>query len=256
MEKVREIDSIYWLGTTVMLVFAFGLIYLSLFYNNYIIKIKRKEAELLLKASLESEKKERQRIAADLHDSVSSDLSAIRNYLAVILKQDFDAERSVVFQELKVGVETAIENTRTISYQLMPPLLEKLGFIDALDDYMKRLSKQTSVSFLLQNKETGLDLDPMISYELFRIIQEFTTNMLKYGGVSHCKVVLYVLEQKVFIEIIDDGVSFDFEKSLATSVGTGLKNISSRIKAIDGSLGQREVAQGNHFVISFSLTNP
>jgi signal transduction histidine kinase len=134
MEKNNEIDLIYWIGTAVMLVFGFGLIYLSLFYNTYIIKIKRKEAELLLKASLESEKKERERIAADLHDSVSSDLSAIRNYLAVILKSEQDDARIAVFTDLKEGVETAIENTRTISYRLMPPLLEKMGLVAALDD--------------------------------------------------------------------------------------------------------------------------
>ena len=52
--------------------------------------MKQQEAEMLLKASLESEKKERERIAADLHDSVSSDLSAIRNYLVVILKGESD----------------------------------------------------------------------------------------------------------------------------------------------------------------------
>jgi len=206
-----------------MLVFAFGLIFISLFYNNYIIKIKRKEAELLLKASLESEKKERERIAADLHDSVSSDLSAIRNYLAVLLKVETDDEKVTLFEELKVGVETAIENTRMISYKLMPPLLEKLGFIEALNDYLKRLSKQTSLSFTVQLNEDVFELDKMVSYELFRVVQEFTTNMLKYGSVSNCVVIPYVIGNTLFVELIDDGLSYDFKKELVSSQGTGLK---------------------------------
>lgn len=252
MEKIKEIDVIYWLGTAIMLVFGFGLIYLALFYTNYVTKLKKKEAELLLKASLESEKKERERIAADLHDSVSSDLSAIRNYLAVILKSEQDDGRIAVFTDLKEGVETAIENTRTISYRLMPPLLEKMGLVAALDDYLQRLSKQTAVSFSLQKHELSLALDAMVSYELFRVVQEFTTNMLKYGAVTQCVVIPYVLQQQFFIEIIDDGLPYNFQSASAAATGTGLKNISSRLKAIEAQLTQRDVVTGNHFVISLT----
>mgnify|MGYP000166722670 CR=1 FL=1 len=249
MEKIYEIDSIFWIGTTVMVVLAFALIFLSLFYNNHVIKIKKKEAELLLKASLESEKKERERIAADLHDSVSSDLSAIRNFLAVILKTEKDEARKAVFNELKLGVEHSIENTRLISYKLAPPLLDKFGLVIALEDYFTNLTKKTNCNFSIQCSNDFICLTEHEAYELFRVVQEFTTNMLKYGSITTCLVVLYVNDNKGYIEVIDDGVSYNFEKQLAISEGTGLKNINSRLKVIGASLLQREVLQGNHFVI-------
>ena len=85
MEESYEINTLFWIGTIVMLCVGMGLIVVSLYYSNRLNKVKKNEAEMLLKVSLESEKIERERIAADLHDSVSSDLSAIRNYLIYLL---------------------------------------------------------------------------------------------------------------------------------------------------------------------------
>lgn len=250
MEGTTAIKSVFWIGTFVMLFFAFILIFLVLFYKNYFFRMKQQEIELLLKASLESEKKERERIAADLHDSVSSDLSAIRNFLALILKTEEDEERKAVFNELKLGVEHSIENTRLISYKLAPPLLDKFGFVIALEDYFTNLTKKTNCDFSIQCSNDFICLTEHEAYELFRVVQEFTTNMLKYGSITTCLVVLYVNDTLGYIEVIDDGVSFNFEKQLATSEGTGLKNINSRLKVIGAILLQREVLQGNHFVIS------
>lgn len=215
--------------------------------------MKRKEAERMLKVSLESEKNERKRIAADLHDSVSSDLSAIRNYLVVLLKGETDEGKQSVLQDLKNGVEVAIENTRQVSYKLMPPLLDKLGFVLALEDYMCNLSKSSGVSFSMHCRDEKFDLDSTSSYELFRVVQELTTNMLKYGGITKCQIILYTIEFTAYVEIIDDGIPFDFQKELLTATGAGLLNISSRLNAIRAALLQRTVVEGNHFVISLPL---
>lgn len=225
---------------------------MGLFYQNSISKQKKLEAEQLLKVSLESEKNERKRIAADLHDSVSSDLSAIRNYLAVILKDEKDESRALLFQELKEGVEIAIENTRQVSYKLLPPLLDKFGFEIALEDYLNKLSKKTGVSFSMSIHQQKIDLDMNMSYELFRVVQEFTTNMLKYGAITMCRIDLSKIDAIGCLEIIDDGTPYDFDTSLSESTGIGLKNISSRLKIINAKLIQKEVALGNHFVIKFT----
>lgn len=212
--------------------------------------MKRKEAESLLKVSLESEKQERQRIAADLHDGVSGDLNAIRNYLSILQKSEKDADKQELFSEIKDSVEAALENTRQVSYKLMPPLIELAGFTVALQDYFERLSRNSDVVFEVVCKDGSIEFDTETSYELFRVVQEFTTNMIKYGQISQCTVVLYSLLDKQFVELVDDGLPYDFKDLSLTSKGTGLKNISSRLKVIEGELLQREVVEGNHFVIS------
>lgn len=215
--------------------------------------MKHKEAELLLKASLDSEKKERQRIAADLHDSVSSDLSAIRTYLVVLINSEVEQSRIAKFEELKAGVELAIENTRQVTYKLMPPMLENLGFVLALEDYLQQLNRKTSIAFTFVGKNEGFNLSLEEGYELYRVIQELITNMIKYGNAENCTIALYSRANFGFIEMLDDGTTFDFKKELSQSKGSGLKNISSRLKVINASIDQREVAIGNHFVISFEV---
>jgi signal transduction histidine kinase len=231
-----------------MLLLAFGLIFLVLFYQNYFSKMKTKEAEQLLKVSLDSEKNERQRIAADLHDSVAGDLSAIKNYLLLLQKTDNNLKDSPVFDEIKTGVENALENTRLISYKLMPPLLEGFGLVAAVMDNFERLMNKTTISFAVVADDIP-KLSPTISYELFRIIQEFTTNMIKYGQVTECKMHIRELPGRIHIEIIDNGKSFNFSELLAVSKGTGLKNINSRLRVIEAELMQQKTTIGNHFTI-------
>lgn len=212
--------------------------------------MKRKEAELLLKASLESEKQERMRIATDLHDGVSGDLNAIRNYLSILQRGEKDTEKQELFSEIKSGVEAALENTRQVSYKLMPPLLELAGFTVALQDYFERLTLSSKISFEVISKTDEPEFFQEAGYELFRIVQELTTNMIKYGSINHCQVTLYSLENDYCIEIRDDGTPFDFKKFLTTSTGSGLKNISSRLKVIEAKMEQLETAEGNHFIIT------
>ncbi|HLA55575.1 MAG TPA: histidine kinase [Flavobacterium sp.] len=246
---MQEINSVFWLGTLTMLFLAFGLIFLVLFYQNYFSKMKRKEAEQLLKVSLDSEKNERQRIAADLHDSVAGDLSAIKNYLLLLQKTDNSLKDSPVFDEIKTGVENALENTRLISYKLMPPLLESFGLVAAVKDNFERLMNKTTASFAVVADEIPA-LPPTVSYEVFRVIQEFTTNMIKYGHITDCKVHINELPGHIQIEINDNGKSFNFAELLVTSKGTGLKNINSRLKVIEAELTQQKTTTGNHFTIT------
>ncbi|WP_338376528.1 histidine kinase [uncultured Flavobacterium sp.] len=250
MESKIEIISVFWIGTFVMLFLAFGLLFLAVFYQKRIANVKQKEAELLLKTALESEKKERQRIAKDLHDSVQGDLGAVRNYFTLLSKQITQKETQDLLTAIKEAIAQTIENARLISYNLMPPLLESSGLIVALREYLENLTKSTDKKFSLQTDVQNLVIPKAINYELFRIIQEFTSNMLKYGSITECKLFLYETHDLIHLEIVDDGKPFDFKASFSQSKGAGLYNIQSRLTSIEAKLVQRNVMEGNHFVIS------
>ena len=230
-----------------MLILAFGLIFLVLFYQNSFLKMKRKEGEALLIASLESEKNERHRIAADLHDGVCGDLGAINMYLQ-ILKNDDTVKNQMAIDEIRESVENALENVRLVSYKLKPPLLGTFGLAAAVNDNFERLTAKTAIPFKLQCDKNPV-LSVTVSYELFRVIQEFTTNMLKYGGITSCDVSITESTAAIIIEILDNGKPFNFTNALAVAKGSGLNNINSRLKVIGATLEQRDITNGNHFVI-------
>src|SRR5690606_21159916 len=212
--------------------------------------MKRKEAELLLKTSLESEKNERQRIAADIHDGVSGDLNAVRNFIAILLRTETDADKKEMFSEINNGVEAALENTRLVSYKLMPPLLEKAGFVPAVRDYLDRINKTSEANFELNVNGFAYEIPQDKAYELFRITQEFTSNMMKYGNISKCEIGLNDSNENYSLVIEDDGISYNFKEMYAVSKGAGLKNISSRIKVIEANFEQIPQEKGNKFVLS------
>ncbi|UPQ78284.1 histidine kinase [Flavobacterium azooxidireducens] len=253
MEGSIDINYVFWLGTSVMLFLALGLLFLVLFYQNNFTKMKRQEAETLLKTALESEKEERQRIAKDLHDSVQGDLSAIRNYMVLLQRQTQGQSSNLLISEAKDALEKAIENTRVISNKLMPPLLETAGFSSALRDYLEQLSLLSGKEFVYKTDFSDVQIPTEYAYELFRVVQEFCQNMLKHGQISQALLSLYITTEGLSLEIIDDGVPFDFKTAYNKSNGSGLNNIQSRIKSMKAELVQREVTVGNHFVIYLKL---
>lgn len=253
MEEKSNLSAVFWLGTTIMLFLAFGLIFLFLFYQNRLVKLKEKEAKSILKVALESEKQERQRIASDLHDSVQGDLNAIRNYFLLLVRSIPDYDDQELLDAIKNALEQTAENTRQISYKLMPPLLERAGFIISVTEYLEHLSKATGKSFSMQSNPDSLPLSLDVSYELFRIVQELTQNMLKYGAIQECRLFAYADEGAIHIEIVDDGTPYNFKDSLARSKGLGLRSISSRLAFIGAELIQREVAFGNHLEICLKI---
>ena len=255
MESSKGVISVLWIGTFVMLVLVFGLLFMVVFYQRHFAKMKQKEAELLLKTALESEKKERQRIAKDLHDSVQGDISAIRNYVSLLSKNLTEQPANDLLKVIKDALDLTAENTRLISYKLMPPLLEIGGLCAAVIDYFNRLNETTGKKFSMQIEMPEVIIPTDKGYELFRIIQEFTQNMLKYGAISECKLFIYETEKEINLEIVDDGNYFDFKSSYSESEGLGLYNIKSRLTSIHAVLVQREVVEGNHFVITLNKEN-
>jgi signal transduction histidine kinase len=241
--------SLFWIGTLVMLTLVLGLLFLVIFYQRNLAAFKIKEAKELLKNSLESEKEERKRISLDLHDGLQGDLSAVRNFLVLLKRAKTDEDKELLLFETRTAVENAIENTRLLSQKLMPPLLIDGGLIVVLNQYFKSLNKSTGKTFLLRADLFDSTFSETASYELFRVIQEFCTNFIKYGNDDQFLVVIMTNDIFNVIEIIDNGIPFYFKECYTNSNGSGLKNIQTRITVLNGTLDQREVVNGNHFVI-------
>jgi signal transduction histidine kinase len=248
VENLQEVRSALYMGTAVMVFLACGLVFLVLYYQQHFFRMKKNEAEAMLKATLETEKKERERFAADLHDSVSGDLSAIRNYLIILSRQYKEKGNNGIFAEIRQSVEAALHSTRAISYNLMPPLLESEGLVAATKDYLVRLEK-AGVKFDV-NDAGYKRMDTATEYQLFRVLQEFTTNAVKYGNTSGMKINFIRESDSQVIELADNGVTFDFYKAKLNSKGSGLKNILSRLQVINAVMVQQHQDTGNRFTIT------
>lgn len=248
MEISENIDFVFWLGTCLMVLLVFAFVILAITYQNFFIRMKKKESDLLLKTALKVERQERQRIAADIHDGLLSDLSAVNVYLTIVKKNGIED----CYDDIKEGVDQAIESARQISSKLIPPLLESHGLIISLENYFQKLSLKTNIDFLVLHNDY-LNIPISKKYEVFRILQEISTNMVKHGKPTKCQISLNTLNANLEIHVIDDGLMFDFNDSLKQSSGSGLKNIASRLKILDGTIKKQEAVSGNYYILYIKI---
>lgn len=249
MENEIGLKLVFWISTIAMLLLTLAILFISLIFRKNTYKIKQKESENLLKASLESEKRERQRIAADFHDSVSGDLSAIRNYITILDQNEESPFNKTILQEIKLGLDNTLNNVQHISYNLMPPMLEKLGLIHTLYGYFERVKKLNNITINSQYYQKDIPISSSDAYELYRIIQELISNMVKHGNISKIDFSIKKREEIIEIKITDDGIPFNLSQSLRNTSGMGLKNIISRAKHIEASITQPPSKKGNTIII-------
>ncbi len=249
MQDEIQLKLFFWIGSATMLFLALGIIFITVAYKAKVDRLNRIKSESLLKVSLDSEKRERQRIASDLHDGLSGDISALKNYITILNSKEEDLFKKEILQEVSSVLSHALTNVQNISYNLMPPLLESYGLVSTLKSYFDRVKKLHTIKVKQYYFSEVIEIPSSEAYELYRIIQEFTNNMIKHGKAQEICMAISLNENTVCCEISDDGLPFDFKKNIQSSLGMGLKNISSRIKHIEAKLVQVPEQKGNKFQI-------
>lgn len=245
MENETGLKIFFWIGTAIMVVMTLIVLFLTIMYQKKVHKIRQTESENLLRVSLESEKRERKRIASDFHDGISGDLNAIRNYITFLDQKEQDTSSKPVLEEIKSALGNMLTDVQDISYNLMPPLLDTMGLVPTLNDYFDRVGKWNNITITSQYYRRDIPISSSDAYELYRIIQELISNMLKHGKISGVNCSIQEIDDRIEIQIADDGIPFDYYESLKSTSGMGLKNILSRTKLINATLTQFPTDKGN-----------
>lgn len=177
---------------------------------------------------------ERNRIARELHDSVSQSLFGISlnlNTLELILQSQPDRAGALIGQ-VKEMVEEAQREMRLMIYGLQPAVLREKGFFEALETLGELFCTryQLEVTSLLEGDETKIDHRTQLA--LYRVIQEALHNIVKHAHATKAKVLLTIQDGEVVARIEDNGQGFDARQ--ANSPGFGLAGMKERISALQG----------------------
>jgi len=218
-----------------ILVLIIIISFILLAYRTFIQRIVQ-EKDLQFQAEMDHQKElsienikgqedERKRIAISVHDDIGNRLNILSLWLNNLEPENHEASKKVITTQ----ITELIDSTRNISHSLYPVNLEKLGLVLYLQELVTNLS---------QNIELILDIDPrykkkdiFTEVQIYRVIQEFTTNVIKHSTAN--EVVVYIRNHQQYLTMIitDNGESFDYEKA---KKGMGLKNIESRIVSMKG----------------------
>src|SRR5690606_7053930 len=133
-------------------------------------------------------------------------------------------------------VDETIKEVRNISHNLLPEELN-FGIISALEDLSEKINQTHTSQVHLQLDEylTSLHLSRAFELSMYRMVQEVTGNMLKHANAKNIYISLWLKEEKLLLEIRDDGRGFD-TNVINSAKGLGWKNIVARINLLNGKL--------------------
>jgi signal transduction histidine kinase len=180
---------------------------------------------------------ERQRLARELHDSVTQTLYSIKLYtdatrMALSSGQTQTAAENL--EELRILAREAMLDMRMLIFELHPPKLEKEGLATALQARLEAVEARSGfqINFFVENERP---LPRLLEEELYRIVQEALNNVVKNANAQVVTVHLWYEKDRLIMEVQDDGLGFDLE-SARQSGGLGLKSIEERTNRIGGEL--------------------
>lgn len=210
----------------------------------------RKEEELKLAQSyIDGLERERTRLAKDLHDGVCNDLLGIGMNMQYMQPTD-ESKR-----EILALLEQVRSDVRCISHELMPPKFQVTTLAETVKAYVEGLALPASVqlAFSKENEEIQWSQVPEeVSYEVYRIMQELLSNILKHSGATEIDVTLTLKRKLLTLQISNNGKNYCGDE--VRGKGIGFTTIQERAKAV-GGLFTTDIQDGSQkFKLEISLS--
>jgi signal transduction histidine kinase len=190
-----------------------------------------------------SEERERQRIAAELHDSLGQSLLVVKNRAQMgamaALPQDGEARKQ--FDEIGTTVAQTLEEVRTIAYNLRPHHLEQLGLTTTIRAMLEKVAESSGMVINGDLDDVDGMFPPEQEITIYRIIQESVNNVIKHASAREARVAVRSHEHHVEITIRDDGQGFASATSATPAAGAaagggfGLKGLAERVQMLGGT---------------------
>jgi signal transduction histidine kinase len=228
---------------------------LSVFANQAAMAIE--QARLQQQAEQFAVLEERQRLARELHDSVTQSLYSVTLYAnaaALALAARKDEVATGYLTELQETALEGMRDMRLLIFQLHPPMLEAEGLVAALQTRLAAVEERAGLE--TQFRVEGERWLPIgIEEDLYWIAQEALNNVRKHAEAQQVTVHLHFTAERIRLEVIDDGVGFDPQMVRAEGQGSGgLRSIAERTERLGGRLThESEQGEGTRLVIEVAL---
>lgn len=191
-------------------------------------KLRSLESDLML-----AEEQERRRIAIDLHDGLSQTLTLAQMKLSA-LQSGAPSDLEEELETIQGLIAEADHATRSLTFELSPPILHDLGFVPAMEWLVDYIGDSYEIEVTLEADATDLALDERVTILLFRAVRELLINVAKHSLAREAQVTLQCQSRQLEIRVHDDGVAFDPE--VIGRRGSGLSNIRERLAKLGGAM--------------------
>ena len=184
---------------------------------------------------------ERRRIARELHDVTAQNLFAMSMNLSKLNNVEGNTEEvHDLIAECQAMGDQSLQEIRTLSYLLHPPLLDQAGLVSALRWYVEGFSKRSGIYVEILTQPIGR-IPSDIEMALFRVVQEALTNVRRHSNSEIAKIRLEMRRDELVLEISDQGCGFERAKppddgDSIVAMGVGIPGMRQRLHQLGGSL--------------------
>lgn len=226
----------------------YGRIVVLSIYND--ITLQKELNKKILQAIIETEEKERNRFARDLHDGIGPLLSAAKMFVQCFLKPNAKMNNLEIATNSVELIAEAQKAVREISFNIRPYNLSSFGLVEAIKTFAHKIEEAKSLEIIIvSNLDKRIDINT--ETVLYRILCECVNNTIKYANASIIKISFNIVNNKILIAYSDNGIGFDYNEAINKNTGTGLLNIQSRMKIINGTF---EIQSNNKIGTNIQLS--
>jgi len=237
----KEVQIMVLVATMIIIILAATvIIFFSYFQKKkiaYILKqreIQQRFEEEINKSKLEIQEQSLRNISWEIHDNVGQLLSVAKMQLNMI-QYTLPQEQQAAVAETGEIIGKSLQELRDLAKSLNPEKIKNIGLIESIKNEFSRYKRLNFLKTKLTIKGDEFSLNNEKEIILFRIIQEFCNNTLKYAKAENLDLVLNFETNNLIIEIQDDGVGFD-TADISKQNGIGLLNMKSRAELIGAKL--------------------
>ncbi|MFD2907894.1 sensor histidine kinase [Flavobacterium ardleyense] len=247
MTSIIELENTQIINAVFFILLAFASMFLILVLFFYFsrkkivqIEVDKKMLEIehqkeLLESVIVTQEEERQRIAQDLHDDISSKLNVVSINTHLLRTPNLTVEETnEITSNIINYTQNALENSRRIAHNLLPPVLEKFGFNAGIEELVEEYNSTKKVKVVLKNELVFDKAKFQKHLHIFRILQELLNNSIKHGKATEVSIQFTNLDDEKVCIYKDNGKGFDVDKT-SNHKGLGMRNIESRISFIGGA---------------------
>lgn len=211
--------------------------------------------EEIKKALFKGQKIERKRVAIELHDNLSSLLSAVNMSIQSIDPRHLSEPYQAIYQSLTHLVQNAYAEVRNISHNILPAELEKEGLGKTLGTLVEQLNKNSGIQFSLSILDLNERLPIEIEFNLYSIVWELINNAIRHSQASAVRISLVRAPWGVSLSVRDNGIGL---RNGNEKRGIGLQNIQTRLESLGGSFDIPQTAEKGtlvHIEIPIEIVN-
>ena len=189
-----------------------------------------------------AEERERHRIATMLHDQISQSLVISKIKLEAMRKSGYGLDLDKAIEDICNSLGRAIQDTRTLTFDLSNPVLYELGFETAVAEWLtNEIQAKCSISTKFEDDGQNKPLNDNIRVFLFRDVRELLINVVKHAHAKNVKVSIRKTGNAISITVQDDGVGFDPAEVTYSAIKKGEFGLFSIREHLEQSGGQLEI---------------